>query len=77
MRRVPGELVLTVRDDGVGLPEGFEPSTAAHLGLAIVRTVVEDDLRGTLAFSGGRGTTVTVRVPLDDGDPSAAPTTEV
>jgi len=25
---------------------------------------VEDDLRGTLAFSGGRGTTVTVRVPL-------------
>jgi hypothetical protein len=29
-----------------------------------VRTVVEDDLRGTITFSGGRGTTVTVRVPL-------------
>jgi two-component sensor histidine kinase/PAS domain-containing protein len=66
MRRVPGELVLTVRDDGVGLPAGFDPSTAAHLGLEIVRTVVEDDLRGTLSFSGGRGTTVTVRVPLSD-----------
>jgi two-component sensor histidine kinase len=66
MRRVPGELVLTVRDDGQGLPPGFEPDTSANLGLAIVRTVVRDDLRGTLSFSGGRGTTVTVRVPLAD-----------
>jgi two-component sensor histidine kinase len=66
MRRIPGELVLTVRDDGRGLPSGFDPDTAANLGLAIVRTVVHDDLRGTLTFSGGRGTTVTVRVPLDD-----------
>ncbi len=66
MRRVPGELVLTVRDDGVGLPAGFHPETSANLGLEIVRTVVEDDLRGTLSYSGGRGTTVTVRVPLSD-----------
>jgi two-component sensor histidine kinase len=66
MRRVNGELVLTVRDDGAGLPAGFEPVTSANLGLAIVRTVVEDDLRGTLAFTGGRGATVTVRVPLAD-----------
>ena len=68
MRRLPGELVLTVRDDGAGLPEGFEPVSSANLGLAIVRTVVEDDLRGTLTFSGGRGTTVTVRVPLGGAD---------
>ncbi|NTW28614.1 MAG: hypothetical protein HGA39_04540 [Coriobacteriia bacterium] len=66
MRRVPGELVITVRDDGAGLPEGFDPATSANLGLTIVRTVVEDDLRGTLTFSGGRGTTVTVRAPLPD-----------
>lgn len=66
MRRVPGELVLTVRDDGRGLPEGFDPASSANLGLAIVRTVVEDDLRGTLTFTGGRGATVTVRVPVDD-----------
>jgi two-component sensor histidine kinase len=64
MRRVPGELVLVVRDDGRGLPADFEPVSSANLGLAIVRTVVEDDLRGTLTFSGRRGTTVTVRVPL-------------
>ena len=63
MRRVDGELVLTVRDNGRGLPAGFDPTSSANLGLAIVRTVVEDDLRGTLTFSGRRGTTVTVRVP--------------
>jgi len=31
-----------------------------------VRTVVEDDLRGILAFGGTRGTLVTVRVPIPD-----------
>jgi len=67
MRRVPGELVLSVRDNGAGLPPGFDPDSSANLGLAIVRTVVQDDLRGTLTFSGGaRGTIVTVRVPLAD-----------
>jgi len=75
MRRVPGELVLTVRDDGVGLPAGFNPATSANLGLEIVRTVVEDDLRGTLSYSGGRGTTVTVRVPLSDTGLPVSPST--
>ena len=75
MRRVPGELVVTVRDDGVGLPPDFAADKAANLGLAIVRTVVRDDLRGTLTFSGARGTTVTVRVPLTEAGttPSNAP----
>ena len=68
MRRVGGEIVLVVRDNGRGLPEGFDPAKSAGLGLAIVRTLVEDDLRGTLSFTGGRGTTVTVRVPVPDED---------
>lgn len=70
MRRLPGELHFVVRDDGVGLPDGFDPETDANLGLAIVRTVVRDDLRGTLDFTVARGTTVTVRVPIEE-DPEA------
>jgi two-component sensor histidine kinase len=66
MRRLPGELFLQVRDDGTGLPEAFDLESSANLGLAIVRTIVQDDLRGTLAFGGGRGTTVTIRVPITD-----------
>ncbi len=76
MRRVPGELVLNVRDDGAGLPPDFDAESSANLGLAIVRTVVTDDLRGTLSFSGGRGTTVTVRVPVADAA-EVSPTTDV
>jgi two-component sensor histidine kinase len=69
MRRVPGELVLTVRDDGAGLPAEFDLEGSSNLGLEIVRTVVEKDLRGTLGFSVARGTTVTVRVPIPDEAP--------
>ncbi|MDI6902037.1 MAG: histidine kinase N-terminal domain-containing protein [Anaerosomatales bacterium] len=64
MRRLPDALHLTVRDDGAGLPAGFDPRAQANLGLAIVRTIVEDDLRGSLDFSGARGTVVTIRVPV-------------
>jgi two-component sensor histidine kinase len=69
LRRLPGEVHLVVRDTGVGLPEGFDQHSSAGLGLTIVDTVVGQDLHGTLSFSGGRGTTVTVRVPMpaDDG----------
>ena len=66
MRRLPGEIVVTVRDDGVGLPQGFAIDSSANLGLAIVRTIVQDDLRGTLTFGKGRGATVTVRFPHAD-----------
>jgi two-component sensor histidine kinase len=63
-RRLPEELVLAVSDDGPGIPNGFDPESDSNLGLEIVRSVVKDDLKGTLSFSGGRGVTVTVRVPL-------------
>lgn len=66
MRRLPEEVQLVVRDDGAGLPDGFDLDSSANLGLAIVKTVVGDDLRGTLAFTSARGTTVTIRVPVPD-----------
>jgi two-component sensor histidine kinase len=64
MRRSADEVSLVVRDTGRGLPAGFSLDSSANLGLAIVRTIVEDDLRGTLTFSGTHGTLVSVRVPI-------------
>jgi two-component sensor histidine kinase len=64
MRRLPEELHLVVRDDGAGLPDGFDLDSSANRGLALVKTVVGDDLRGTLSFTRARGTTVTIRVPV-------------
>ncbi|MBN2247400.1 MAG: histidine kinase N-terminal domain-containing protein [Coriobacteriia bacterium] len=62
-RRVT-DVTLEVRDSAGALEPGFEAGSSSHLGLAIVKTVVEDDLRGTLAFHAGDETRVTVVVPL-------------
>lgn len=68
MERTDDEVRLSVTDNGGGLPEGFTVQDSAHLGLAIVRTVVEDDLRGTLTFGTAGGTVVEVAVPLTGTD---------
>ena len=62
LARGPGGLRVTVTDDGRGLPEGYED----RLGLQIVRTLVESELRGTLALAAGEsgGTAATLSVPL-------------
>ncbi len=39
-----------IQDSGVGLPEGFDPRRDAGLGLRIVRTLIEKDLRGTFTL---------------------------
>lgn len=59
-------LLVTVQDDGVGLPEGFDPHTAGNLGLQIVRTLVEGELGGTFDMvpAPGRGTRVILDVPV-------------
>jgi len=41
------EISIVVSDDGEGLPADFSLATNANLGLNIVRSMVERDLRGT------------------------------
>jgi two-component sensor histidine kinase/PAS domain-containing protein len=66
--RGTGSLLITVEDDGRGLPEGFDPQRTGNLGLQIVRTLVVGELSGTFdmtpAPSGG--TRVTLDIPLTD-----------
>jgi two-component sensor histidine kinase len=42
------EFSVTISDDGVGFPKGFDISTSPNLGLQIVRTLTENELRGNL-----------------------------
>jgi PAS domain S-box-containing protein len=63
-----GSAHITIADDGVGLPDGFDPKTLHSLGITIVAALVEQ-LRGTLRFSSGpseKGTAVHIRFPLGD-----------
>ena len=45
------DLVVRVRDNGRGLPEGFDPAASDGLGLQIVRTLVTSELGGALSMS--------------------------
>jgi len=66
--RGPGRLTVTVSDNGVGLPPGFDLGATTSLGLQIVRTLVLTELGGTLevAARAGGGTQVVVVLPLDE-----------
>ena len=63
-------LVVQVRDNGRGLPEGFSIETTESLGLSIVRDLVTAQLSGTIHMEGhmegdgGGGTRVELRVPV-------------
>jgi two-component system, sensor histidine kinase PdtaS len=63
---------VRVVDNGVGVPETFSLPDGAGLGLTIVRTLVENDLGGTIdmhARTDATGTFVELLVPvLDDTD---------
>jgi len=48
-------VVIQVADDGRGLPEGFDIGRDANLGLSLVRSMVERDLRGRFELGGEFG----------------------
>jgi two-component sensor histidine kinase len=61
------DLVVRVRDDGRGLPDGFDPAASTGLGLQIVRTLVTSELHGALEMgspaNGGPGTEAVLVLP--------------
>ena len=60
-RRRDGGLVIEIADDGVGLPEGFDPQNGKSNGFRLMRAAA-DQLRGRLAFE---QTSLGLRVRLE------------
>jgi PAS domain S-box-containing protein len=56
------DIVLTVADDGVGLPAGFEMKQVKSLGLQLVPLLVEQ-LQGTLVVTSAGGSCFALRFP--------------
>ncbi len=58
------EVVVTVTDDGRGLPPDFDAAVESNLGIQIIRTLIEEDLGGTfrLANAGSGGTAATLTI---------------
>jgi two-component sensor histidine kinase len=57
-------LTLQVRDDGCGLPEGFDIDHTTSLGLSIVRDLVTSQLEGSIVMESNGGTLVTIDLPV-------------
>jgi len=65
LQRYSNEGLVTISDDGVGLPDDFDLLTSANLGLQIVRTLTENELQGELKLeSTEKGTQAKLRFPL-------------
>lgn len=56
---------ISIIDDGVGLPEGFDLATSSNLGLQIVRTLTENELKGELVLESlGNKTVARLTFPI-------------
>ena len=63
--RTGNSCVVKIEDDGVGLPAGFSLKDSSNLGLQIVRTLTESELKGSLEISGSeKGTTAQLRFEI-------------
>jgi two-component sensor histidine kinase len=69
MSNEDSHLRIEVRDDGFGLPEGFDIEHQSTLGLSIVRDLVVRQLEGMITMEAasaaeGGGTRAAISVPV-------------
>jgi PAS domain S-box-containing protein len=57
-------LMITVRDNGIGLPDNFSIRHSNGLGIQLVKTLVERQLKGSIMFTSEKGTEVRVEFPV-------------
>lgn len=61
-----GMCVVSVIDNGVGLPAGFDYENSSNLGLQIVRTLTENELKGSISLKrAGEETEARLTFPLN------------
>jgi PAS domain S-box-containing protein len=68
-RSESNRLTLTVRDNGVGMPHGFDINQSRSLGLDLVQTLTRQ-LNGSMEFNGRGGTEVTVQFSIPARSPA-------
>lgn len=64
LRKLEASILLSVRDDGIGVAQDFAPKKAKSLGMQLIVTLVTQ-LRGRLEISVDRGTTFRVTFPAE------------
>jgi two-component sensor histidine kinase len=64
LERIEGGVLVQMHDNGTGVGEAFDLHRNAGLGLQIVRTLVEKDLRGSIRMLNDSGTKVEFTISL-------------
>ncbi|MCK9590830.1 MAG: PAS domain S-box protein [Methanoregula sp.] len=55
---------IRVSDDGIGMPDNFDICRSNSLGLKLIRTLVQHQLRGSLMINSHQGTEIIVEFPI-------------
>jgi PAS domain S-box-containing protein len=55
---------ITVRDDGIGFPADFDISRSNSLGLKLIRTLIQHQLKGSFSFKSRNGTEMSMEFPV-------------
>jgi PAS domain S-box-containing protein len=59
-----GQVRIIIRDDGIGIPDTFDISRSNSLGLKLIRTLVQHQLKGSVTIKSPPGTKIIVEFPL-------------
>ena len=62
------KLRFVIRDNGVGLPKGFDIEQSNRLGLKLMRALVEKQLHGSVTITSEKGTSVVIEIPLAEAE---------
>ena len=60
---------LTISDDGIGLPKGFNINKTRTLGLRLVKILIEDQLQGNIEVISKEGTSFKIEFEIPNNEP--------
>ena len=65
IKKLDKEFELIVMDNGIGMPDGFDWKNSTTLGLRLVRTLVENQLDGSIDTESKKGTRFTIKFNIE------------
>ncbi|MBT7712940.1 MAG: sensor histidine kinase, partial [Deltaproteobacteria bacterium] len=65
MKKIDKELKIIMMDNGIGMPAGLDWKSSSTLGLKLVRTLVENQLDGSIEMESKNGTKFTIKFSIE------------
>jgi two-component sensor histidine kinase len=59
-----GQIRVTISDNGIGLPDNFDIGHSNSIGITLIRTIVQHQLKGSIVFRSLKGTQTSMEFPV-------------